>query len=244
MAKQRSTADVFDEFESSAERLADWIRRHAIALSVTLVVVIGAVWGVQAWRQHLEDQESAAAAALAEVRGEYLIAMGGQPGSLEPPELANPEAARKIRSEFAERFRQVAADHTGCVSATLATLQALELEADVAGPEATLAGLETALAAAPDSPTLRASVLQRLAQVLEAQGRFAEAAARYESAGAIVAFPLHAFSLAEAARCYADAGEPQKALALYDRIQAESPGFVFPDNHRMLRRELMAAAGT
>jgi predicted negative regulator of RcsB-dependent stress response len=244
MAKQRAKVDVLDEFESSADRLAEWIRRHAIVLGVALVLVIGGVWGVQAWHQHVAAQEAAATADVARVRSEYMVAMGGEPGSLEAPELANPEAARKIRSEFAERFRQVAAAHAGTVSATLATLQALDLDAEAAGPEATLTGLEAALGEAPDNPTLRAIVLQRMAQVLEAQGRFAEAAARYESAGAIKAFPLHDFALAEAARCYADAGEPDKALALYDRIQAESPDFAFPDNHRMLRRELMAKAAS
>ncbi len=242
MAKQRPAADVFDEFESSAERLADWVRRHALVLGVGLLAVIAGVWGAQLWLRAGEAREGAASAALAEVRGEYLIAMGGDPGSFEPPELANPEAARQIRTEFAERFRGVANAHGGTVSGTLASLQALEL--GETEPEATLAGLEAALETAPDNPTLRAIVLQRIAQTHEAAGRLAEAAAAYESAGAIAAFPLHVFALAEAARCYADAGEPERALALYDRIEAEAPDFALPDHHRMLRRELLAGVGS
>lgn len=244
MAKHRAQADVFDEFESSAERMADWVRRHALLLAVLLVVVIAGVWATQWWIHRQQDQAGEATAALAEVRRDYMVAMGGDPGSLEPPELANPDAARQIQSEFAERFRQVAAAHPGTVSGTLAALQALDLEAETAGPDATLAGLETILAQAPANPTVRAIVLQRMAQVHEAEGRFAEAAAGYEAAGSIQAFPLREFALAEAARCYADAGEPAKALALYDRIQAEDPDFVFPDNQRMLRRELLAGAGS
>ncbi len=242
MAKQRPAADVFDEFESSAERLAGWVRRHALVLGVGLLAVIGGVWGGQLWLRAGEAREGAASAALAEVRGEYLIAMGGDPGSFEPPELANPEAARQIRSEFAERFRDVAAAHEGTVSGTLARLQALELEE--AEPEATLAGLEAALAETPDNPTLRAIVLQRIAQTHEAAGRLAEAASAYESAGSLEEFPLWGFALAEAARCYADAGESERALALYDRIAAELPDFALPDHHRMLRRELQALVGS
>lgn len=244
MAKQRTTADVLDEFEGSAERLADWVRRHALVLGLALVAVIAGVWAAQWWAQAAADRDGTATAALAAARRDYMAAMGGSPGSLEAPELANPDAARQIRSEFAERFREVAAAHPDTVSGTLAALQALELEAEAAGPEATLTGLETIRAAAPDNPTLRAILLQRTAQLHEAEGRFAEAAASYEAAGAIEAFPLRSFALAEAARCYADAGEPAKALALYDRIQAEAPGFAFPDHHRMLRRELMGGAGS
>lgn len=244
MAKSRhhATPDVFDEFESSAERLADWVRRRALWLGACLALLIAGIWGSQAWIQAGERREGEATAALAGVRADYLRAMGADPGSLEPPELANPEAARRIRAEYATRFGEVADEHEGTVSGALARLEAVDLAEAEAGPDATLEALERTLEQAPAGGSLRAIVLQRIAQVQEAAGRFAEAAAAYESAGQIGAFPLRNFALADAARCYASAGEPARALALYEDLEAEAPELALPDHHRALRRELQAAS--
>ncbi len=243
MAKRPSTLpDVFDDFESSAERLADWVRRHAVGLGIGLVLAIAGVWGVNAWIGLGERRESEASAALAAARADYLLAMGAPQGSLEVPELANPEAARSIRAEYAARFRQVAEDHAGTVSGTLARLEGLELEAESLDTDARLAALNQALEEVGGREILRAMVRQRIAQVQEEAGRLAEAAASYEAAASIRDYPLRNFAMADAARCFASAGEPQRALALYDQLEAEAPDFQLPEHHRVLRRELRGRA--
>jgi tetratricopeptide (TPR) repeat protein len=97
---------------------------------------------------------------------------------------------------------------------------------------------------APDDSPLRALVLLRLAEAHEAQGRFAEAASAYEEAGAIEAYPLRYAALGDAARCFAEAGDAPRALALFDRIESEAPETILPDHVRTRLRELRAAAST
>jgi tetratricopeptide (TPR) repeat protein len=237
---QSGVQDVFDGFESTAEQLADWVRRRALWLGIGLVAAIGGIWGGHAWLQASGHREMEAAAALAGARADYMVAMGADPGSFEAPELANLEAGRRIRAEYAERFREVAGTHAGTVSGTLAALEALDLGAEELETDAALARLEELLAGARGS--LRAIVLERRAQLQEAAERMPEAAASYEAAAGISAFPLRDFALADAARCYAAAGDADRARALYDRLEAESPEFALPEHHRVLRRELQASA--
>ncbi len=44
-------------------------------------------------------------------------------------------------------------------------------------------------------------------------------------AAGIADFPIRNLALAEAARCYAEAGNDAKALALFDRLQSAAPDF-------------------
>jgi tetratricopeptide (TPR) repeat protein len=236
MAKQQH--DMLEEFESSAERMADWVRRHMVWVGGGILLLLAVAWGLESWSGASEAAEQEAAAQLAETRAAYRVAMGGDPTSLEVPELANPEAARAIRQEYAARFRELAEANPGTVAATLAQLEALDLESPE--PEVAVERLTQVLARTPRSGSLRAVVLERLGLALEAAGRFDEAAARYESAGEISAFPLRSFALADAARCRAQAGQPGRALALYDRIETEFPDVTLPEYHRALRRELQA----
>lgn len=240
MAKKE--ADFLDEFESSAERLADWVGRHAVHLGVGLLVLIAGVWGLQAWRQGSQDREHQASAALAEAERGYLVAMGVAPGSPEVPELANPEAAGRIEAEYRESLANVAQAHEGTVAGTLARLRGLELDASGQEPEESLAALRALHDGLSGRATeLRPLLLQRIAQAQEAAGKLAEAAESYEAIGEAADYPPRDFALADAARCRAQAGQPQRALALYERLEARSPEFRLPDPHRLLLQELRAA---
>ena len=242
MAK-RSGSDVFDEIESSADRLGDWVRSHAAWLGLGVLVAIGGSWAVQAWVQHSDTREEEASAALAAARNRFLQAMGAAPGASEVPELANPAAAGRIREEYRAALGQVAEAHAGTVGGALARLEAVELSEEDRGPEATLAELQGLLAELPVGASLRPIALQRIAQTQEALGRFADAAASYEAAADVRSYPLRHLARAEAARCYAEAGERARALALYDQLAVEAPDLQLPEHHRVLGRELRATAG-
>jgi len=235
--------DTLDEIESSAERMAEWIRANAVLVVGGIGLTIAAA-GLASWMASTSQrEENAAAVELGTAMDEYRVAMGATPGAFEVPELANPEAARSIRSEFAERFLAIASEHEDTVAGTLALLEASDLLADQGDIEQAEATLATALDQSVTRGRLRGLVLQRQAQDYERAGRWAEAAASYEAAAEIAEFPLRYWALADAGRCLAEAGENGKALAVFERLEGEAPDFKLPDLHRIVLQELRAAVG-
>ena len=85
---------------------------------------------------------------------------------------------------------------------------------------------------------LRGLALERLATGYESKGAFAEAAAAHEEAASIPAFPLRHYAMADAARCFAAAGERDRAVALADRVLSEAPDLPLPDHVRSRLDEL------
>ena len=57
-------------------------------------------------------------------------------------------------------------------------------------------------------------------------------------------FPLRFWALADAARCFARAGEPVTALALLERVENEAPEMKLPAHLRALLRELRAVSAS
>jgi tetratricopeptide (TPR) repeat protein len=98
-----------------------------------------------------------------------------------------------------------------------------------------------ALAEAPRNPALEGLLRQRIAQVHEDHGEWAQAAAAHEAAGSLARFPLRYWALLDAARCYDSAGDPSRALQLYHRVQQEAPDLPIPAHLRTRFRELEAA---
>jgi predicted negative regulator of RcsB-dependent stress response len=243
--KGDTAADLMiEDFESAADRLAGWIAAHARVVIAVVVGSLAAAGGYSAWDARVSGRERDASNALDAVTAEYLEAMGASPGAWELPELANPETAKRIDAEYAERFRAVAEAHRGTVAARLARLKQGDLLAARGDTATAIESWRAAAKAAPADSGLRAILLERIAQGEEDAGRWAEAARTHEEAGAIAAFPLRYWTLAEAARCYAAAGEAGRALELFQRVEAEAPELRLPVGLRMQRRELRAAAAS
>jgi predicted negative regulator of RcsB-dependent stress response len=243
--KKDTAADLMiDEFESAADRLAGWIAAHAALVIAVVVASLAAAGGYSAWDSWRGGRERDASNALDAVNSEYLEAMGAPPGAWELPELANPEAAKRINAEYAERFRSVAEEYRGTVAARLARLKLGDLLVARGDTAAAIESWRAGAEAAPANSGLRAILLERIAPAEEDAGRWVEAARIHEEAGAIAAFPLRYWSLAEAARCYAAAGETGRALALYQRVEAEAPALRLPAGMRLQRRELRAEAAS
>lgn len=234
--EQGVAAETLEEIEGAADKLSDWLQEN-FWLVMTGVGGLLLLAGVGAWvGSAQESSEQEASAALAKAREDYLSAMGAPPGSLEVPELANPEAAAQIRAEYEERFSSVAQDFAGTVSGTLAAIESARLTEG----EAAQSHLESALADA--TGPVRGMVLQGLAQRLEEGGDWAGAAARHEEAAGVGDYPLRDWALADAARSWAQAGEPEKALGLYDRLEREAPDLSLPSHQEAQALELRAAA--
>ncbi len=267
--QKQDTADaVIEEFESIAERGAEWIGNHFILAASLVVLSLGLAAAYAGYHSWHGNREAGASAALDRVQSEYLEAMGVGPGTLEPPELANPDAAKRIKQEFSGRFAAVASEHRGTVPGTLAALAQGNLIEEQSRQANEATGVEPqtipnpmsedpnpmskksgsaaieiwieALDTAPRNGRLRAILWERIAQSHEESSRWLEAAEAHEQAGRITSFPLRYRALADAARCYIEADQLENARALSDRVADEAPSIRLPEHIRSQRRELVA----
>ena len=248
MARQRkrkqpdAAESIIEEVESIAERIAAWIQENArlsIGVAVGSLVLVGAYAGYDSWHTRREENASIA---LVQVRSAYLEAMGAGPGAVEIPELANPAAALRINQEYRGRFRAVVDEHPGTVAAVLAGLALGDVSEAAGDSEQPVEVWREALGELPSNSALRALLLDRIAQTEEDAGRWAEAAESHARAGEIEAYPLRYWALVDAARCFARAGQSDRALELVERVEAEAPNLNLPPHLRGLAAELRAAA--
>lgn len=241
--KQDKTESVLEEVESIAERIAAWVQENAwlsIGVLAACLLLAAAYAGYDSWKTRREESASDA---LDQVRSSYLEAMGTGPGALEIPELANPETGRRISQEYAKRFRAVVDEHPNTVAAVLAALALGDVNEAAGNTEPPIELWRETLADLPSNSPLRALLLHRIAQAEEDAGHWAEAAETHAQAGEIDAYPLRHLSLLDAARCFARAGQSERALELFDRLQTEAPQMSLPAHLRGLAAELRAAAG-
>ncbi|MDH3519497.1 MAG: hypothetical protein OEM49_03495 [Myxococcales bacterium] len=239
--KPHAAGETLEEIQDAADRLAEWIREHLVAVVLTVTVLLVVAGSAQLAFSWGERREQDASAALAALDAAYLSAMGAPPGALEVPELANPAAAAAIRSDYVERYAALAQAHAGTVSGALARLQVGALLSTGGDMEGARAAWETLLEEAPDRDALRGMLLQRIAAIDEDAGRWTEAAARHEAAGALRGYPLRHWALVDAARCLAAAGERERALALYERVEIEAPELRLSEHQRAQIDALRAA---
>ena len=243
MAKPRHDhPDMIEEFESAAEKLAGWIGQNLLLAGGGLVAVLALAAGVGGYRSWSTGNEEAASDALDRMRGSYLQALGADPNSLEEPELANPAAAVAIREEYLPQFEAVADEHDGTVAGTLALFEVAALLEALEREDETGAVWTRALSQVTGNPRLEGLLLQRMGEAHERSEAWSEAAAAHERAGQLEGYPLRYWALVDAARCYATAGEPGRALALYDKVAAESPDLPLPPHIRDQIRELRAVS--
>jgi tetratricopeptide (TPR) repeat protein len=147
--------------------------------------------------------------------------MGAKPGQAEIPEPANAEAAAATRREYATRLFEAADRLAGTRAGLSARLQAGTLQSELGESEAALATWRKAAEEAPSSSALAALAQARLAAGLEEAGDPAAAAEAYWRAGQIEEFPGRVPALGDAARCFAQAGQTERALQLFAGLSEE-----------------------
>lgn len=240
--KAAQTSEALDEIQGAADKLGGWIQNNIAVIAGAIGALLLAA-GVGSYVVSARNTaEAEASTELAKVRNAYLEAMGAGPGALEVPELASPEAARRIREEYGARFTEVAETHAGTISGALARMEVAQLAVDAGDEAGALALYEQTLDEGAGGDRFRGLLLQRVGQALEDAERWADAAARHEEAGALSDYPLRYWALADAARCHVLAGDRDAAHALYERLTAEAPELRLPDHQRAQMRELAAAA--
>lgn len=230
MAQRRNEqpADTLEELASIGERLAQWVGANpALVLggAALILVFAGAFGGYRAWSHSRAERASAA---LSAVRAELVAAMGGRATDTAVPEPANPETARAVRTEFADRYVALAKEWSGTPTGGLALLEAGSLFERLGNADRALEVWKEALASIPADAPIRGVVQSRIAHAQEDKGLFEEAARSYEAAAAVPGFPLVGSSLADAARCWAEAGKDEPALAAWRRLKSEFPEYRIP----------------
>jgi len=226
------------EILSRGEKAMDWVGENAVPVLSAVVVLLLLAAGYGFYENSRTTAESEAADALALAREKYLVAMGASPGAIEVPELANPAAGAAIRSESAVRFREVADAHAGTAAAALARLEEGNLAARGGDSDQALEIWRSAVLERSDDDPFVGALQLRIAQALEEAGDWAGAAAAFAAAGEIDAYPFRYWAMAEAARCFLKAEQPEAALVLHTRIQAEAPDMALPEHLRSRLKEL------
>ena len=236
-------ADTLEELESVGERLVQWVGANpVIVLGIAGAILLGAA-SYGGYRAFAHAQAEKASTSLATLRSEFVAAMGGKATDVEVPEPANPETAKTVRTEYTDKYLAIAKEWRGTPTAALSLLEAGELFAKLGNPDRALEVSIQASEQVPAASPIRAVIESRIAHLQEEKGDFAAAATAYEAAAAVPGNPLHADALAQAARCAAEAGKTEQALALYQRLKTETPDLKLAPHIEARLQELEARAG-
>ena len=240
--QEGSAAKTLDEIESAGDRFVVWLaeNRFILAAAAGVILLLAGSWGYMSTSS--QETSSAADAALGAAQTEFRVAMGGSPGEVTIPEPANPETARLIREEYAERFAQLGQEHSGTGAGAVAFLEAGKIQQALGNGQGAIAAYTAGLDSLPAADALRGFLWSRLGSAYEDDGQWADAAEVYAKAGGLKGYAIHAGATAAAIRAYIHAGQPSAALALADQLQADEPDFVLTESLRAEVAELRFAA--
>lgn len=220
--KPNRTAETLRELEETGDRFATWAADHAVLILGAIAAVLVLAASVGLYLQHNASTRDEAADALAMATSQYRQAMGADPAGGPVPEPANPELGERTRSEFADRYIEIARAHPDTPTCALAWLEAGQLQMELNRPKEARESFQAARKAA-GKLAIGALASVRLAELAEEQGDPATAAKEYEAAASLDSYPLRAEALADAARCWVAAGDPDRALADFQRLESEYP---------------------
>jgi tetratricopeptide (TPR) repeat protein len=231
--------DVIEDIEGIAERAAEWIRGHLLLTIGMIIAVLATAASLSALGAYRTREAETASDALDRATQDYLQAMGAELNALGVPELANPEAAEAIRTEFTAQFGAIAAEHAGTVAGALARLEEGNLSESGGDLDASIEIWREALQGLDPDSNLQAVFRLRMGQAYEEAERWVEAGESYEAAAEFDRFPLRYWAMADAARCYSEAGEIGRARDLALRLYSEGPPELsLPEYQLAMLREL------
>ncbi|MFP8873851.1 MAG: tetratricopeptide repeat protein [Myxococcota bacterium] len=235
--KPESAAETLEQIQSAGDRIAEWIGSNSkrVLIAAGVFLVTAASYGF--WEASRSESGEAASIALAEAQHGLRRDMGTGENELLVAEPANPATAQDVRTRYLERFRDVADRFPGTPQGAIARLEVGNLEAALGDPAAALAAWEEVAGQAP-GPALRGLALTRVAWAYEQDGRWPEAAAEYQAAGDLQGFPLRRFALADAARCYLEAGDTESASRVALQLESSSAAGIVPGHIRSQLAEL------
>jgi len=241
-SSSRQATETLQEIESIFDRFARWAAENPRQVLGLLAAILLLAAALSLWNWTQDRAETSASAAVARVQAAYLSAMGAPPGSFEVVEPANPETGRQVRREFVVQFIELADEHAGTASGVSARMEAAALQEQAGDQEAALESWRRAADEAKDESALKGLALVRLARALESRSRWEEAGTAHQEAGEIEEMPTRFQALGDAARCFAEAGDVERALAIFERIETEAPDTALPEHTKAHLLELRAAS--
>ncbi len=244
MAKKQTpnpTAETLRELEASGDRVAEWASANATLILGVMAALLLLAGVIGLYMQAGQEARDEAANDLALATSQYRQEMGADPISGPIPEPANPELAEEIRARFVDRFAGVARDHGGTTAGALAWLEAGQLQSELGRLEAAAESFGRAREEVSGS-AIAAIAESRLAHLAEERGDLTTAAEGYERAAGIASYPLRPQALADATRCWLEAGNGPRALAAYQRLETGFPDEVRPPVIEAAIRELRASS--
>lgn len=236
-----SAARALGEIERESDRIAEWIDENQMMLVgiVGAILVVAAIVGFATSGRESAREE--AAASLAELQADYRVAMGAAPTAFEVAEPANPATALAVRTEYVDLFGQLAEENQGNTVGALAALDQSRIMQALGRSAEALATIDAAIAEGSGGARAQAYLQAARASQLEADARWADAAGAWEAAAAGDE-SLAAEWLASAARCWAEAGDRDKALAAWARFESLDSPVTIPPYVRARMEELEAGA--
>jgi tetratricopeptide (TPR) repeat protein len=241
--RKEQPADTLEELASLGERLVQWVGANPAPVLIASVAILLLAAGVGGYRAYAGSRAERASAQLAELHDQLVVAMGGKPTDSEIPEPANRETARKVRTDFAERYGTLAQEWKGTPAGALALLEAGRLYVQLGNQDRALEVWTDALGSLPRNSAALGILYASIGRIQEQKNDPEGAAKSYESAAAIPGFPLYGIALTDAARCWAEAGKSEQALAAYHRLKAELPDHAIPPYVESQLEELEAKSG-
>jgi tetratricopeptide (TPR) repeat protein len=226
--RKEHPADTLEELASLGERLMQWVGANPAPVLIISVTILLIAAGVGGYRAFASSRAERASAQLADLHDQLVLAMGGKVTDAEIPEPANRETARKVRTDFADRYQTVAQQWKGTPAGALALLEAGRLYVKLGNQDRALEVWTDAIGSLPRDSAELGILYTSIAHLQEQKNDPEGAAKSYDSAAAVPGFPLYGSALVDAARCWAQAGKPEQALAAYHRLKAELPEFAVP----------------
>lgn len=211
-------SETLEEIDSFFDRIANRVADNPLPLAVGIGGILAVALILSIVNTVSASRRDEASQAVGQVQTAYLEAMGAPLLSPLFDEPANPEAARTTREDFAARLATVADEYSGSAPAAAGRIESAALLAELGDEEGARARWQGAADEAPADSALRAAALLRLAASLEASDA-AEASRNYEAAGRIDDFPAATLALSHAARTAIDAGDEERALALFAELE-------------------------
>ncbi|MFA9566335.1 MAG: hypothetical protein ACERLM_16800, partial [Acidimicrobiales bacterium] len=102
--QDNTAAHALEEIEHFGDRVVHAVSNNPRPVILVLLAIVLAAATYGGVTQYRSSRSSEAVEALETVRTGYLAAMGGGPSSLQVPEPANPETARSVRNDYAQRY--------------------------------------------------------------------------------------------------------------------------------------------
>jgi len=229
MARKRNpdsapAEETLEGIETIFDRIADGISARPSIFLGAVIGILAIVGSVGVFLHQKKEKEEEASIQVAAIQRNYFRDSGSAPGTFRESVAADPKVHRNVQEEYLPKFQQVAEDYPRTTAGVQALLEAATISVELEGIPQGIELLREAKTASSNA-SLRALVSMRLAGLLEASGELKAAAAEFELASLEKAFPARFEALGEAARISAEAGDDQRAVAFFLRLESESPDF-------------------